>query len=250
MVERKGTPHMMTSNGPLVRATARVSVSKLAEYMTTADPSRRLEIVKNQRRPPGAIVPRYAPITDVIVRSLVDGDPAELRHLLPGWGTTYLPFKQRTEWTQRVVADQRDAGAAFLSVFDEVVRVAPRGVASVRNDVPKLSRAGVLVSVRPELAFEVASPSRRRRVGFGKLVLSKTHPLSREALTYAAVLVHQLACEVQGRDVDPGLCVVVDVFQGLVVACPASTKLRLRRIDVACHEIALLWRELARGSAA
>lgn len=240
----------MTSNVLPVRATARVSVSKLAEYMTTADPSRRLEIVKNQRRPPAAIVPRYTQITDLIVRSVVTGDALELRHALASWGTTYLPFKHRTEWTDRVAVDQRDAGVAFLRVFDEMARVASGGAMSGGADVPKLNRAGVMVSVRPELVFETAASSRRRRVGFGKLIFSKTHPLSRDALTYAAALVYQLARDIEGDAADPALCVVVDVFQGTMVTCPTSTKQRLRRVDAACHEIALLWRELARESAA
>src|SRR6476660_1165440 len=65
-----------------IRATPRISVNKLAEYMT-ASAARRRAIIRDQKHPLDFVVARYREVYEAIVASLIrGGDTSPIRERL------------------------------------------------------------------------------------------------------------------------------------------------------------------------
>ena len=197
-----------------VRPEPRISVNKLGEYLV-ATASRRRQILRDQKRPPEFKVVRYADAQRAIVDYFVDrhSDPDVLaRHLsrLGNWSRG----PRDSDYDAQRNQDCRNAIESFAKMtgqlgFDGL------SMSRGRPDCPKLVKAGVGISVRPEI---VAHGSDRRaiRSSAPKLHLAKGFPLDEKVGEYVGTLVHEyvethLAGEAR---CDYRHCYVLDVFAG------------------------------------
>ena len=159
-----------------VRTSPRLSLSKLAEFLT-ASPLRQRSILVEQKFPKSYVTARYTPAEGAIARFLQTGDAA----VIDDATATLEAAGAGTEWE----ADQNrlcaEAISAFLDVADDVLG---RGLVFERseNHVPSIAVAGVDVSVRPEL---LARDGDRRVRGAVKLYFSKSHPLGDDGGAYS-----------------------------------------------------------------
>jgi len=224
---------------PKDRAKPRISISKLAEYLV-ASAGRRRTILRDQKYPPpfkaANFTHAYPAIADVLLRGcepgVADAYVAAWREQLP---RSKSPIAART-LKLCIEAMSAFKALAATTMFKGLVFAPGLREAYVQ-------RAGVLLSIRPELLLSGPSP------GALKVYLGKTTPLSRDADRkmgsggYAATALH-LWAESQFGGARAENCLVLDVFAGSLFRAPSRHVKRRGDIDSACEEIGAVWASL------
>lgn len=219
---------------PTIRKTPRISVNKLAEYLT-ASPAKRRSIVKDQKYPPTFRITWYEKATRAMVSFL--SDPKRDDDALVQVIEKLYTQKAATENEQLKLNTNAQALEAFLEGYSDLdlgLGVVKQGDA----DPAKLSISGVELSVRPELLLQSSDKSKRGAI---KLYLSKDQALDDSTGQYIAAVVERFVVDQYGPSASRKHCQVFDVFGRSVQSAPASTKARMKDIEAACQEIALLW---------
>jgi hypothetical protein len=216
-----------------VRESARISVSKMGEYVV-ASPSRRRSIEREQKRPRDVIVARYREVYPAVVRYLAGhanaGDLAALADELEA-------MQAGSDWQAQDNALSAEALDAFVSMTSKL-NLVNYTVSAGDFDPSSIQFRGVSISVRPEIRLTTNSG----RTGALKLYLSKSHPLPPEAGLAAATLVHALLRDgLELLDSRSSDCMLVDVFAGRIYVAPSNFKARMRDVDAACEEISRAW---------
>jgi hypothetical protein len=225
----------MTSAG---RKEPRISINKLGEYLT-ATPSRRRQIIRDQKFPPTFQVARYTDAEKAIVECLLsDSDDRVLQAALD----KLAGARPQTPWEKQQIELCEEAIVAFREIDD--LDLAPFELSEPRG-VEALTFAQVTVNVRPNLVL--STTSKTKRAGALKLYLSKTHPLTDVAAEYICAVTHAHAEERSGGpgSTDHRGVFVVDVFARRVFVCPRATARRLKDVEAACEEIAVRWPALS-----
>jgi hypothetical protein len=227
-------------------STPRISVNKLGEYLTTPSAIRRRAIVRDQKTPHGAVVPRYRhaaqPIEDFLNSGGLDVAP-----VIDAIGSMRTGAQTAgTEWVRDDLLNTADALEHFLEVADELpmegVTYIPSG-----QGVPKLAIAGVDISVQPNLLLHY---SKRGRDCIGALkihyIRDDGKALREAGQEYVSALCHQwlLAGNAGSRQPDHAGCMSIDLFRNRIVRAPASFTRRMNEVEAACSDIALLWPSL------
>jgi hypothetical protein len=218
-----------------MRAEPRISVNKLAEYMT-ASAARRRGIIRDQKVRREVIVARYQDVYAGIADCLASGHDLD-------------PIYKRIERLYRATAksawelqnNQLSAEAleVFLSFVDEI-DLEPYDVIRPAQTLPLMPIAGLGVSVRPAVLLRMRGGS--RIVGAVHLALSKLFALGDETAAYATTIVHQFVeTTLAAEKVDPSGVLVVDVFARKVHIAPRTYKKRRKNLEAACEEIAQRW---------
>ncbi len=224
---------------PEERAEPRISVNKLGEYLVAA-PVRRRRIVTDQKRPSDFVVARYREATEAMTAFLESGamDDAIIERAIDELASK--PVSSDFQEQDRDLSIE--ALSSFLDMADNIVL---EGLQCRRgeNEPPRLSVAGVSVSVRPEIVLIGTNRSGATSVGLLKLYLVKTYPLTDEAGGYVGTVLHQYASDHLGSlgGVDHRLCQTFDVFAQRVHTAPRSYRRRRNDIEAACQEIARAW---------
>lgn len=219
----------------------RISVTKLGEY-TGTNASRRRAIVAEQKRPRAYRVARYDLVRREIARFYRSGqDPEAIVRVIEEIESGLHSFT--------AADDDRDNSVRALEAFldgSDLFEMEGLQVLAGPHDPPKLSIAGVDVSVRPDLVLR----GRRRRtnlVGAVKFHIAKGIALDEEMGINAATVLHQYVDEQMRTDDEKAShshCVVFDVFaRRWHHATPAVVR-RRKLVENACSEIRMWWDSL------
>ncbi len=221
---------------PTARTKPRISINKLAEYLTAA-PARRRAIVKEQKYPATFRTVWYDAACTAIVQFLCAEEPdeeklvSEIERLY-----TKTPANESEETKLRTNAEALEA---FLEGHDHLSVEGFKGIPGV-NTPAKLVIAEVELSVRPDVMLN--GSVRGKTVGGAiKLYFSKETKLTDKSAPYISALVHKFVLDKTKTDPSRRHCQVFDVFGKTVEEAPASTKTRMRDVEAACEEIRLLW---------
>lgn len=216
----------------------KISVNKLGEYLS-ATPSRRRQIVKDQKDPPACKTARYRDAREAIAEHIASGlldDRAAL--------DTANALREDTGGSDFSVQDRLHSARAidtFLSLRDGI-KIGPLTavrVAASSND--SLDVAGVRVVMRPDALL--LDPATRHVVGCVKLHFSRSQPLDGKSAAYVATALREhLERNLSAPGtVDPQRCYVVDIGSGSVLCAPKANKRRLGDLGAACAEIRDRW---------
>lgn len=215
-----------------VRATPRVSINKLGEYLK-AGPARRRKIVQDQKRPPTFQVIRYTEAESAIVESLLADDVTVLDDAVDALQST-TPISKYDD--QRITLCI-EAIEAFRRID-----LSGLGIPTFVHPSPApatLSIAGVEVSVRPSVAARLKTRN-GARLGLGKVYISKSFELDDDAGEYVAAVMRHFA-DVHYGTTDHRKVFVIDVFAGRVFVAPKAITRRMEDVEAACEEIAARW---------
>lgn len=218
--------------------TPRISINKLAEFMT-ANPTRQRRIVRDQKFPPDFQVVYYKEAQEAISSCLASG----LEDLSAAERQIALLNQQAPQsvGAQRRIASNVDALEAFLDMVDDI----SLSGASARlgaNDAPKLRVRNVDVSVRPEIIL-TADARKGPIVGALKLHFPKTNQLDDRTSGYVSAALQEWAhANLAGEGTPDGsLCMVVDIGSRRHFGGVRATRTRLKELEDACANIAAMW---------
>lgn len=229
-----------------VRLEPRISVNKLGEYLVAAA-SRRRRIILDQKYPPTYQVIRYREAEQAIVDQLVNGhtDPGILaRHLkrLNEW----KPGPGATESQIQRVRVCREAIQSFMAIDPQLLPPPSLVLSAGPREARKLTKAGVSISVRPEIISAGIGRDTARTVGAVKLHISKSHELDDRAGEYVGAMLQEFAEHHLSHWGHAAFRQfhVIDVFARRVHSAPRAFVRRRSDVEAACEEIAILWRSL------
>lgn len=223
------------------RSAPRISVNKLGEYLV-APPTRRRQILRDQRHPPTYQVIRYTDAEDAIVASLL-GRSAERNNSLASAVAALKAVAPQSGYDEQRIGLCVEAIEAFMKIELDLsdVEVAHPPVGS-----QTLSIAEVTVSVRPNLQINTTDRQGRAKVGLIKLHFSKTFQLEEKGGAYVAALLRRFSEAYLSEAGAPSLqnTLVVDVFAGEIYEAPVAITRRMTDIEAACEEIHARWQTL------
>jgi hypothetical protein len=220
-------------------STPRISVNKLGEFIVSK-PRRQAKIIYDQKNPSDYIVIYYKDAQEAIAKLIADGmeDVGALERQI----RTLDQREVVTVYDSRRVAGNIETIETFLAMLDDVGLKG--GSARVGdNSLPRMTIAGVEVSVRPELVISEQGAKGRTLIGGAKLHFPRTNPLTEEAAGYVSA-VTQMYCEdcLHGEGTPFGpYCPVIDVASGRFWPGARSIADRKKEIEQACAHIAALW---------
>jgi hypothetical protein len=222
-----------------IRATPRISVNKLGEFLTTSSPTRRRRIVREQKLPSEVVVLHYSKAWEPIAKYLKNGctDPAPIADAI-------TKIRNATPTSDWVASDNANTITA-LQHFLEAAKLLPEATyIKGQNEAPPLVISGVEVSVRPDFILRM---TKREKTCTGTLKIHYTKDddkaLSKSGQEYVATLCHLWATKHGPKSYapDPSLCFSLDLFRRHLVEAPKSVTRRMAEIEIACSEIAAVW---------
>jgi hypothetical protein len=229
------------------RVRPRISVNKLGEYLVAKSAARRRQIIRDQKRPPDFKVVRYKDAQRAIVDYFSRGyDPAALSEHL-GRLSSWAPGPDDSSYEAQRNRDCQDAIESFMGMlgFPDLINLVEGGSTMTPGptDAPKLNKAGVAISVRPEFIVHGTDRAGVAFVGALKLHNCKGFALTQQGGEYVGTVLHEYAeLHLAGRArCDHRHCHVLDVFARQLYSAPKSFKQRRSDIEAACEEIAAVW---------
>lgn len=221
---------------------ARISVNKLAELLISPSAARRRRIVTDQKHPPDIQVARYR-LARPVVRdyftaidrqaSIIDAAVVRLRADNSG-----------TPWNLEDRQSTADALEHLIQLLPKLPQDEDLRFSFGADDAPKLTVAGVEVSVRPDI---IVTRFRRGRASCGAFkfhwVKNDDSSLQKRGSEFVAVVMHEWLRQFGpgNHQPDPKLCLSIDVFRRSVVHSPQAMTRRLEEIEAGCQEVAARW---------
>lgn len=223
---------------PKPRVSARISLSKLGEYLG-ANALRRRAIVKDQKKPRTIYVARYAKAEDAI-QNFIAGGGRDIEQLV-AVARELATGEYESDWKRESAALCSKALHAFVKIAGDVPLEGLLPKANHDGSL-KMNLAGVAVSVRPDILF-TRPEAPDVIVGGLKLYFSKTHPLETGAGEFVASVVYRHIAEILSNETATQYrnCHVLDVFAGRIFTAPKSYRNHMRHAEALCWEIAALW---------
>lgn len=221
----------------------RISINQLAGYFV-ARPAQRRRIVHNARQPAAFVVNWYDPARRCLDEFILGGATDEsilaagidrLYATEPASAYELARLRTNAEALQAVLASHDQLGLKGLQI-----QPAP-------HRAPRLAIGGVEISVRPEYLLS-GQDRGEPAVGAIKLYFSKDAPLNSISAPHVGCLLLRHLEEHYadgGVRACPRFCRVYDIFARRVYTAPAAVTRRLRDIEAACQEIAVLWPSVA-----
>jgi hypothetical protein len=231
---------------PIVRATPRISVNELANFMV-ASFTAQMGIIRRSKHPPTAPIIRYGDVRSVICSFLTDPQ-RQLNRLVSAEET----FLQRSTDASESTLRQDDARQS-IEVLHAIQRMQNRLgpfefiTAPVRQ--AKLTLAEVEISVRADMLVHGASRN-QEQIGAAVLRLtqddadtdaarSKRREMGLYVATIARLHIDQnIHTE---RAISNRLCMSIDVQHGEMFQAPESNTRRMNDVENACRFIAAMW---------
>lgn len=224
----------------LVREEPRISINKLAEYLTCT-PRKRNTIVKEQKRPPTFKAYYYQPSHDAIVNflssrgshySIITDAMDELKK---------TPIEN--DYQEHRVSTNLEALKIFSTTFSDALDLEGKTIKKGEFDPPKLVVEDVDVSVRPELITYRNDTT--QKVGAIKLYFKKNDPLKSQPGNYAATALHKWVKDnPASASTNSAPCkdaIIYDVFSAKTISAPTAHINREKDIAAACTEIHAMW---------
>lgn len=223
---------------PKERALPRISVHKLGTYLE-AGPFDREKILRDQKYPADFQRLRYRDAEDVIGRALISSD---IRGGLVDGAKRISAKTVGTKWAQQAQDGCLLAIEKFSALLDSLDL---DDMSFVRVGRPSLPQRvdGLRISTRP-LALIRRMTRKGERFGAILVVTRKEEALTAKGGKAIAVLLRR-ALVANGiytsEQIDPALCIVVDVFHNAVYEAPSRSKRVVEEIRAACREIVARW---------
>jgi hypothetical protein len=223
---------------PKERALPRISVHKLGTYLE-AGPFDREKILRDQKYPADFQRLRYRDAEDEIRRALFSSD---VKAGLVDGGKRISAKTVGTKWAQQAQEGCLLAVEKFSDLFDSLDLDDVSFVRVGRSTLPQRIE-GVSISTRP-LALIRRQTRKGERFGAILFVMRKEEKLTPKGGKAIAELLRR-ALSVNGiykpDQIDPKLCVVVDIFHNAVFEAPPRSKRVIEEIRAACREIVARW---------
>ncbi len=216
---------------------AKISINKLGEYMT-ATPSRRKQIIEDQKKPKTFMVARYKDARDQIVKYIGEGmnDDSKILQIskelrIPNGGSEFI----EQDRTLSAEAIER-----FLEISEDIDLDIGNLIAEKGDSFSSASieLGGINVTVRPDVILKDSS---KNVIGCIKLHFSKSAPLNRQGAEYVATALRFYLENIENTDTNPSKCYVIDISTGQVFVAPKAYKRRLNDLFAACEEIDARW---------
>lgn len=228
---------MSDANVLRVRKKPRISVSKLAEYMT-ATPARRQTIIREQIVPLPYIAPTYREAQREIDRFL-EGGLANGSDFVEAISTIEASQGQtpHRETARRL---NLDAMKSFHGMANQVPLSDFRVLPAARHPKSYIV-GGITVSVRPSVFLR--SLANADYIGCVKLNLTKSHTLDAKMAAYFGACLHwflEQKLKSLGQPSHKAIF-VLDIATGYVHSAPPAYKKRRADIEAACNEIRRGW---------
>lgn len=228
--------------------TPKMSVNKLAEYME-ANPSRRKKIVNDAKYPEPFITTRYKDARE-IAKSYLNGDINDTQVLkeIGKFERAAIAAAKIPNNDFQVQDNQLSADALGLLLDTELPDLTGAKVETFNEPNKKVIIRGVAISIYPDLIIKKGGAG-IINVGIIKLHFIKNFQLSDESQKIVSVMLSEYARKYvinpsKNEVVNNKLCFSVDIFKQQFVECPSSVKMRLKKVEDACEEIALWWDSL------
>ena len=225
-----------------LRPEPRISVNKLGEYLI-AGASRRRQILRDQKRPPDFKIIRYADAQQAIADYFLTrhSDPDVLaRHLsrLNNWSRGIGDSDFDAQKNQSC----RDAIQAFAGMTGKL-DFPGLTITAGRTNWPKLTKAGVTVSVHPDFVLHGVDRAGKPFVGGLKVHISKTFAFNDPCGEYVGTMLHEFVETHMARRTATSYrhCYVLDVFAAKLFVAPKNFIRRRSDVEAACEEITILW---------
>lgn len=219
-----------------VRKEPRISINKLAEYLTSS-PRKRNTIVKNLKRPPTFKTYYYQPSQDAIINFL-STRPSDFS-IIADAITKLKSTTIDSDYQSHRVSTNINALKFFVDTSDDVLNLDADKVKEGEFNPPKLTVSNVDISVRPELITYT-----NNTVGAIKLYFKKNDPLKSTSGKYAATALHKWTKENYSSDdwaVPKDAVKIYDVFSAKTISAPQAHINREKDISAACQEIEYMW---------
>ena len=220
----------------------------MADYVT-ASPTRRRSIIRDARFPKSSVVAQYDKAREGLVNFLDDGT-RNLKHLADM--KDHLEKREvrpdATDWLKRDSRSSVEAIVAFQLAYNKL------GLAALKcmkphGRLPLLGIGPTKISVALDLIVLKPNPAGKDRVGGALFLFSKgeASPAKRaERCKTIAGLIYQTCLKnLAGMgDVDPALCLAVDVFSSTAHRAPGSFAKGLKQVQESSQEIADRWKSI------
>ena len=216
----------------------RISVNKLAEYLSTSKAARREKILQDAKFPPTYQLIRYDPTKQMIQLYLSGKIPntQALQQEIDKYGLT----KTSNDFEERMKKSNAEALSIFLK-FAPTLSFGDSIISLGENAPPKLNINDVAISVRPELLLSTSKKGATSR-GAIKLNISKGAVHTLGSAEFAGTLVRHFLTSQHGPDVcDHKTCFTLDVFGKKLSETPKAITNRMKDVEAACGEIARQW---------
>lgn len=215
----------------------RISLNKLAEYLSTNKASRRERILREAKFPPTYQTIRYDPTREIVSRFLSGAIPntQSLQVAIADYGDTYAKddFEERN----------KKSNLEALSYFVKLAPTLNFGDTTIflgEHAPPKLTISDVAISVRPDLLLTASKKGATLRGGI-KLNISKGAVHTKDSADYAGTLVRHYLTGKHGEECDYRICYTLDIFGRKLAEAPKSVTNRMKDVESACAEIARQW---------
>lgn len=219
-------------------AQPRVSLNKLAEFMTVRKAGRQRAILRDQKYPTDFKGSYHREAAEAVAGCVASN--LENVAMLDRAISVLEQQNPDKVGTQRRIAQNIDAIERFKSMLDTIDL---KGSLPRLGEVspPKIRIQNVDISVRPEIVLNGTGRS-GPLVGAMKLHFPTTNPLDNDAGAYVSAVLQEWskAFQPEGETFGP-YCFVIDVGQAKMHTGVKATTARMRDIEGTCRNIAALW---------
>ena len=229
----------------------RMSINKLMEFMSEPLPSRRRELVDNQKNPLAnkpkitwcasarrAIVEFFA--SGCSDESILDNEIERLQHSIE---TLDEKDPKKLESKTKKLQVEIDAINSFKGLHKEMDFMGFKFV-KVSKKPKYLEYSGVHVSVRPEVI--VSTQNLFEHVGCLKLYFTKNRRLKQEEADFlCSILNHYTETHLSlNHSANPKACFAIDIFGRKVFTASKNVSFHTGRIRKSCQEIREIWKDV------
>lgn len=230
------------------RPVPQVSANQMAEYIASGvTPTRRRTIIKEAQFPTPPKVTQYKAAREGLVKFLGDGarSPSHLAKV-----QVALAEKAKgsaSDWVKNDCKNSAGAIKAFEGSYNKSsLRKLDCRIPGSKSH--QLDKWPTLVSVGFDLTVHKASDVGAGTFGAALFMFNRGEASSavrKERCGNIAGLIYTFCSQYMSGgnfgEVDPALCLVVDVFGGAEYRCPGTFARKLRHVQDSCDEIATLW---------
>lgn len=222
-----------------VRTEPRISLNKLAEYLSTNKASRRERILLDQKYPPTFQTIRYDAARQIMAQLLTSGkcNSQEIQSKIIELSSK-IPAN---DFDERMIKANVEALTYFMELVPSLAFL-DWNLTLGPHAPPPLRLGGVDISVRPDIIVSTNTKS-VPAIGGIKFNITKGSIHTKESSEYVgAIMLGYLAQNGDGASYS--LCSAVDIFGKKVAPAPKATANRMKDAAAACAEIARVWPSL------
>lgn len=216
-----------------------LSLNKLGEYLSTANPGRRRRILTESKF--GTFHGADYRLAQLEMQRLIGHPPYQTQDI--GNALWQLAQKYRGA-TPRQLELSRAALEAFRGNHNVLADLHSIRSMELGSFPTSLTIAGLKISLRPDLVFLQRHPKKGDRMGAIKFWFPKSIHESVEIGEFVATLMHHSLGLVQSAGmapIAPELCIAFDVHQGVRFHAPKCFQRRMQQVESGCKEIVTLW---------